>query len=153
MTHSSKSGSLNALIRTSEWSVDAAQVCHGEAVRMGEQSQRALDKAQQDLEESHDRLRQLMSGVILDANMLQYQQLQISHYRAQVNTCDQQHLENMQRIENAHQELMSAKINAETYARLKSRRENEETRIEKQRTQWEADESGVTRSAAARDLI
>lgn len=152
MTQSSRYGTLSALIQTAEWSVDAAQVSHGDALRVSEQSQQALGKAQQDLDASHERLRQLMSGAMLDANMLQYQQLQITHYQIQLSVCDRQHLENMHRVEAALHELLSAKINAETYTRLKNRRENEEARIEKQQVQWLADESGVTRSAI-RDLV
>lgn len=151
MNRSSTSGPLKALIRTAEWSVDVAQVCYGEALRMGEQSQQALDKAQHDLESSHDRLRQLLSTEILDTSMLQYQQLQIMHYQTQLTVCDQQHLENMQRVEMTHQELLRAKLDAETFLRLKKRRELEEERVEKQKTQWRADESGVIRSAMTRD--
>jgi len=147
MSSGTDSGTLKALIRTAEWNVDAAQVRHSDAVQLSDQSQRSLTKAQQELEASHERLRQLLSNEVLDAGMLQYQHLQITHHQHQLTTCDQQHVQNVQRVESARRELLSAKLEAETFTRLNDRRQLEAHKIDKQQQQWKADEAGVIRSA------
>ncbi|MES1190163.1 MAG: hypothetical protein ABUS47_03675 [Steroidobacter sp.] len=153
MKSSSTSGALHALMRTSQWTVDDAQLAHSEAVSLGEQSQQALNLARQQLEESHQRLRQLWNNNVLDAGDLAYLHLQNRHYQQQESAADREHAERMQSVENARKQLLEARVRAETYSRLSKRREQLERRFELHRQQRLSDESGVVRATSSHPFL
>jgi hypothetical protein len=126
-----------------------AHLAHSEAINLRDQSQQALRNAEQHLEASHDHLRQMLSGTVLDATMLQYQYLHNVHSQQQVMACDKQHTEREQHAEQTQQQLLDAKVRTETYLRLNERREQvmEQTNFRQQ--QRISDESGVVRAATA----
>ena len=142
------SGSLQALTRTAQWNVDDAQLLHGQAIERVTQSKKLLDSARVQLEGSHDRLRQLLKGTVLNADALQYQHLQITHHQNQLMAYEQQHQEHVQQSELTRQQLLDAKIRKETYVRLGERREQDALHQSRQQLQRVADESGVTRTFA-----
>jgi flagellar biosynthesis chaperone FliJ len=142
------SGTLHALMRMAKWNLDDVQIKHGEAVSLREQSQQALESAQQQLDDSHDRLRQVLSGRILNADMLQYHHMQNKYCQQQVSECDQQHAERLQQTQLTQQQLLDARTRTETFLRLSERRVAVMDREYQQQQNRKADELGVTRSAS-----
>jgi len=142
-------GSLQALTRTAQWSVDDAQQLHGRAIERVTQSKKLLDSARVQLESSHDRLRQLLKGSVLNADALQYQHLQIAHHQNQLVAYENQHQENVQQSELTRQQLLDAKVRKETYVRVGERREQDVLHQKRQQLQRIADESGITRTVVA----
>jgi len=140
------SGVLHALTRTAKWSMDDAHMARSAALSARERSQRALTVAQQQLEASHDYLRQMLLGKVLDATMLQYQHLQNILCQQQVAECEDQHKEREHHADQTQQQLLDAKVRAESYSRLTQRREKVLERDSMRQQQRISDEFGVVRA-------